>query len=103
MIANKTLSNLNVNCEMFREVTLLFESFTAFAALKRPLSCVISNVDLQLTSRFAHIVALVTLVRLLPSMVSHQVILQATNGCAGINAHGASVRLFSRVGPFVKL
>ena len=83
---------------MFCQLFLSFESFTTFAALKRPLSCVRSDVSLQVTSSSGSVIALVTLVRPLPSMVSHHVLLQITNGCAGILAHVASVRLFSRVG-----
>ena len=64
---------------MFCQVTLCFESFAAFAALKRPLPCVISNVALQMTSRNTSIVALVTLVRLFSSMVSHHVLPQTNS------------------------
>ena len=60
---------------------LLFVSFAAFAALKRPRPCVCSHVVLQMTSRDTSVVAMVTLVRLLPRMVSHHVLLQTRIFC----------------------
>ena len=54
-------------------MTLLFESFVAFAALERHLPCVSSNVYLQIASGSGGVVALVTLVRLFSSMFHHNV------------------------------
>ena len=88
---------------MFCQITLLFESIAAFVTLKWSLPCVRSHVVLQITSRFASVVAIVTLVRLLPFMVRRCVLLQIISSFAGILVNCASVRLFSRVGSFVTL
>ena len=85
------------------ETALFFVSFTALVALERLLSSVRFHVARQVRSRFASVVALVTLVWLFSCVVPHHVIFQTVSSNAGIFAHCASVRLFSRVGPFVLL
>ena len=86
---------------MLFEVTFLCESFAALVALKRPLPSVRPHVLLQMTINIASMVALVTLVWLFSCMLPHHVYFQSTSPDAGILAQCASVRLFSRVGPFV--
>ena len=93
----------HVNSEKFCEIYLSFVSFVAFVALERPLPAVPPRVLLQVTRRSASKVALVTLEWLLSCVLSHHVNFQMTSCNTGILAHCASVRLFSRVGPFVPL
>ena len=72
-------------------------------ALERLLPSVRSHVALQKIRRGASVVALVTLMWLFSCMVTHHVLLQITCCNTGILTHCASVRLFTRVGPFVHL
>ena len=92
-----------MKCRMFYKAILPCESFTALIALKRLLPCVRPHVALQFIYVYAIVVALVTLVWLLSCVLSHHVLFQITSHNARKLAHCASVRLFSRVGPFVPL
>ena len=60
------------------------------------------HVTLQITRRSASEVALFTLEWLFSRMIAHHVPFQIANFNAGILAHCASVRMFSRVGSVVK-
>ena len=88
---------------MFCEVFFVFVSFVAFGAPERLLPSVRSHVPLQSIRRSASVVALVTLVWLFSCVLPHHVNFQVTSLNTGKLAHCASVRLFSRVGPFVLL
>ena len=100
----KIILNLNlgrVHSDMFCEVFCLFESFATFVALERPLPSVRPHVALQMTSCSAGVAALVTLVWLFSCMLPHHVLFQIACCNAGELAPCASLRLFTRVGPFV--
>ena len=88
---------------MFCEVLFVFVSFAALVALERFLPSVRYHVLLQVTRRGTSEVALVTLVWLFSCVLPHHVNFQFKSCNAGKLAHCASVRLFSRVGPFVLL
>ena len=81
----------------------MFVSFVALVALERLLPSVRYHVPLQSTRRSASVVALVTLFWLFSCMLPHHVIFQMTSLNAGKLAHCTSVRLFTRVSPFVIL
>ena len=83
------------------KIYLVFVSFAAFVALERLLPGVRSNVALQMTRRSASVIALVTLEWLFSSVHPHHVNFQFISCNAGKLAPCASVRLFTRVGPFV--
>ena len=86
---------------MFCENIFSCVSFAALIALERPLPSVRYIVALQMTSGSASVVALVTLVWLFSCMLHHHVLFQIACCNAGELAHCASLRLFTRVGPFV--
>ena len=88
---------------MFCELVFSAVSFAALVALEKLLPSVRYRVLLQVTRRSASVVALVTLVCLFSCVLPHHVNFQLTSCNAGKLAHCASVRLFSRVGPFVLL
>ena len=92
-----------MNYGMFCKIVLSCVSFAALVALERLLPSVCHHVVLQLTRRNTSVIALVTLEWLFFSVLPHHVIFQMAILNAGILAHCASVRLFSRVGPFVAL
>ena len=89
--------------DMSCELDLPFEIFTAFVALERFHPRVRQCVALQLTRRSASVIALATFVWLFSCVVPHHVIFQMTTCNAEKLASCASVRLFTRVGPFVLL
>ena len=88
---------------MFCEIVLLCVSFVALVALERLLPSVRYHVLLQSFRSSASVVALVALVWLFSCVLPHHVNFQISSFNAGILAHCASVRLFSRVGSFVVL
>ena len=88
---------------MLCEQVLLCVSFAAFVALERLQPRVRHHVALQMTRLNASIIALVTLERLFSCVVPHYVLFQMTTCNAGKLASCASVRLFPRVGSFVRL
>ena len=88
-----------MNSYMLCEANLMLVSFAASVALERFLPRVPPHVALQLTSRSASEVALVTLERLYSSVTPHYVPFQMTSCNAGKIACCASVRLFSSVVP----
>ena len=88
---------------MFGETPLVFVSFIASVALERLLPSVRPHVALQIVGRSASEVALVTLVWLFSCVLPHRVNFQLICCNAGKLAQCASVRLFTRVGPFVLL
>ena len=92
-----------MNSEMFGEHVFSRVCFAASVALERLFPSVRPHVALQMIRSSASVVALVTLVWLFSCVVPHHVNFQFTSLNAGILAHCASVRLFSRVGPFVIL
>ena len=87
---------------MFCQLIFPVVSFAALVALERLLPSVCHHVLLQST-RSASEVALVTLVWLFSCMVPHHVSFQIISLNAGILAHCAPVRFFTRVGSFVLL
>ena len=91
----------HVYSRMFCEMALSLVSFVALVALERPFPSMCLHVALQLTRTGTHVIALVTLVWLFSCVLPHHVIFQMASFYAGILTHCASVRLFSRVGPFV--
>ena len=93
----------HVDLEMFCQMILSLVSFAALIALEGPLPCVRHHVPLQMVSLSRMVVALVTLKWVFSWMLSHDVAFQMSSWNAWILAHCASVRLFSRVGPFVLL
>ena len=93
----------HMNSGMLCEAALLVESFATLIALERLLPSVRSHVTLQITRRSASVVALVTFVWLFSCVLFHHVHFQIASRNAGKLTHCASVRLFSRVGPFVPL
>ena len=88
---------------MFCEALFLCVSFATMVALERLYPCVRPHVALQGTRRSTSVVALFTLVWLFPCMLPHHVNFQLTSCNGGKLARCASVKLFSRVGPFVRL
>ena len=88
---------------MVRQVSLVCVCFAASVALERLLPRVRPHVALQITRRRGSEVALVTLEGLFSSVHPHHVLFQVTTCNAGKLASCASVRLFPRVGPFVRL
>ena len=92
-----------MNFEMLCELDIPFEIFTALVALERFHPRVRPNVALKMTRRSASVVTLVTLEWLFSCVHLQHVHFQITSCNAGILASCASVRLFPRVGPFVRL
>ena len=88
---------------MVRQVSLVRVCFAALVALERLLPRVRPHVLLQITRRNASVIALVTLEWLFPCVHPHHVIFQLTSFNAGKLARCASLRLFFRVGPFVRI
>ena len=88
---------------MSHELVLSSVSFAAFVAPERFLPSVCPHVALQVTRGSASEVALVALVWLFSRMLPDHVNIQLASLNAGKLTHRASVRLFSRVGPFVAL
>ena len=93
----------HVNFEMFDEIFLLFVSLAALVALEWSLPSVLPHVFLQISRISASIVALVTFERFFTGMRSHHVFLQMNSLNAGELAQGASLWLFTRVSPLVRL
>ena len=87
---------------MFCEPAFNTVSF-ALVAIERLFPSVRLHVGLQLPRRCASVVALIALEWLFSCVVPHHVIFQVTSFNAGIIAHCASLRLFTKVGPFVIL
>ena len=85
------------------QLALSFVSLAALTAFERLLPSVRLHMALQITRRSASEVALAALVWLFSCVLTHHVYFQIASLNAGILAHCASVRLFSRVGPFVLL
>ena len=88
-----------MNSVMSFEDVVVFESFVAFTALERPLSCVFSHVALQMARCHATVVALVTFEWLFSSMVPHHVLFHVC--IAAEIAHSAIITLFPVDDPFV--
>ena len=88
---------------MFRQLIFPCESFVAFVALERPLTCVHLYVALQFIRSYTIVVAMVTLDGLLSYVHPYYVNFQITLCYAGKLARCASVWLFSRVDHFVLL
>ena len=88
---------------MFCKLIFPVVSFAALVALERLLPSVRHHVAMQLTRGGTSVVALVTLEWLFSRVLSHHVLFQITSLKAGKLTHCASVRFFSRVGPFVLL
>ena len=92
-----------MSIEMFCEVIFSFESFLALVALEWPLPSVFPRVFLQVTRCRGSVVALLTFEWPFSRMQTHNVNFQGTSCDARILAQCASVWLFSRVRPLVRL
>ena len=86
---------------MFCELAILYVSFAAFFEFETLFPSVRPHVALQMIRSSGNVHAFIALVRLFSCMLPHYMSFQVSHCNAVILAHCASVRLFSRVGPFV--
>ena len=86
---------------MFCEIALSSKSFAACVAPEKLFVSVPLHVTLQIASRVAIVVALVTLELLFSCMFPHHVIFKIISCNTGKLTHCASVRFFFKVGSFV--
>ena len=96
------LGHVNLK-QMSGKLVLSSVNFAALVAFERLFPSVRLYVTLKITRSSASVVALVTLVWLFSCVLPLHVNFQMLSINAGILAHCASVRLFSRVGSFVLL
>ena len=103
LLLSSIIFKSNMNFVVFFKISLICVSLAALVALEWSLASVRPLVSMQITRSRASIAALVTFERLFFCMLPHYMFFQFTRLNARKLAHCASLWLFTRVPPLVRL